>query len=375
LSNGTTYSSAITISQTTTLKFCAIYNGYVTAGADVSVTVGSGLIGTYSILNATTRSYSAVGLWTQFYPDSNSTSGHKIYASYSAGGGNDTIAYLNSDGTTNNSATIPSVRGLSLYNMNYQDAVGQPTVISATYGGVVRGVSELDSGGSGWVSSSTNNWSAVCVDDQILYPSGTVNTPVGYACCYGAGTLGVYDRGTTTWTYKTITSRNYTGITSIGDYLYLSVDGGYVYKVNKTTLATTTLCSDSRVWTGLTNDGTYLYASVNNGNIYRINISTGVSEIILGDTSGDTTTRNWKGVVYSRRNNCLYAVVNGGALWEIDLYGAKAPYATSSMDAKEREYNIQIFSETSSVSIKYTIDGSVPSATNGITYTGVFSVA
>jgi hypothetical protein len=38
LSNGTTYSGAITINKTTTLKFCAIKDGYLTAGTDVVLT-------------------------------------------------------------------------------------------------------------------------------------------------------------------------------------------------------------------------------------------------------------------------------------------------------------------------------------------------
>lgn len=139
--------------------------------------------------------------------------------------------------------------------------------------------------------------------------------------------------------------------------------------------ALTTLSNVSSLgWLSLSTDGTYIYGTVDNGYIYRIDPTDATAMECL---NGDSTGRYWYTNTYV--NGELWAAAYNGYCYKITLPPLPSPPATptSSLTTSTiyTDTAVTLSCSTSGATIKYTTDGTTPSASNGNTYSTPFTVS
>lgn len=246
-------------------------------------------------------------------------------------------------------------RGLSAFN---------GALASVAYGSYARAfsTSSFTTVSYNWASAYGGAWFDICDAGTYAYAikyEGGATNQIGKFASDGSVT------------YGTTANRAYTGIVYLNGYLYASVDGGQVYKIDPTTWAETVLAnSPSLAWRGLTTDGTYLYSANYGGYLYRISPVDGTYEQLLGDS----TVRNWQNVAYY--NGSVYACIYNGQVWKITLPVAPvAPTASLITSTINNNANVTLSCSTSGAVIKYTTDGTVPNDTNGTVYSSAITIA
>lgn len=211
-------------------------------------------------------------------------------------------------------------------------------------------------------------WFGACADSS--------DTNVAYGACFNKSTnqFAKLNISAGTVQYYTVANRAYCGIVNVGQYIYAVVNNGLIYKIDKTTFAETVFCSESRAWIDLTFDGQYLYSVVHGGQVRRIDLATGVSEIILGDPAGNTTNRNWQTLTYSPTDKAIWAGIFAWELWKLALPVPAVPTASVPSSTIYNDTSVTLSCSTSGAVIKYTLDGSTPSSSNGTTYSGAITI-
>lgn len=277
LSNGTTYSAPFTISATTTIKFCAIKDGYVTAGVDSALTIYKGVVGTYikKLVLGSNSSYKM-----QICHD-----GANMYLMYNAQVykyNGSTFDYLYTP-----SETPAAIAASDTYiwtggiNFVYRRTIVGGTTVSFNYGGSNRG------------------WGALCYSSSIFG--------------VGSGSNYYYTGATGTGTPSTLTGLgsgwNYAyQMCKIGSNYYATQSSGTT-GINKITgtvvteqLNTYTAPVNNRIY-GIATDGTYLFFAVDSGYVYMQDLSSGAILRVFGDIA-----RKWKSLSYDTVNNVLYGL-------------------------------------------------------------------
>ena len=153
--------------------------------------------------------------------------------------------------------------------------------------------------------------------------------------------------------------------------LYIPVYGGQIkkYVVDTGVVSTLTLTSSSG-WLTISTDGTYLYASVDGGRIYRVDpANSNAQEELLGDSAG----RYWYSNTYY--NGQLWNAAYNGHAYKIALPIPAVPTASPTTSTIYTDTSVTLSCATSGATIKYTTNGTTPSATNGTTYSAPFTVS
>jgi hypothetical protein len=270
LSNGTTYSGAITINKTTTLKFCAIKDGYVTAGVDLQYIIYKGILGTYTkklVIGANTN-----------YKMTICHAGSTMYLLY-----NRYVYRYN--GSTFDFVFAPSISACS-------GIATDGTYIWVSGLGVVR--YKISDGTKTTYSPPTPTTEISC----LTYGSSIFG--VGYGPNDSNGT---YKFSGTSYSYLTGTIYSY-NVCKVGSNYYASrklgndglaiiSNGVAVYTISGTPL-TKALCTD----------GTDIYFACELGYVYKYIVATGAVIRVFGEESA----REWVSLSYDTTTNILYGL-------------------------------------------------------------------
>lgn len=294
LNNGTIYSGSITISKTTTIKFCAIKDGYLTTGVDSVITMCKGIIGGYVkkvVIGSNSNNKMQI-----------CHSGDNMYLMYNA-------AVYKFNGSTFDYLYTPGEAPSSIAASDtYIWTSGNYFVYRRT---VV--------GGSTVYFNYAAGWGALCYSTSIF--------GVGYGNSY------YYSGGTGTGTPSSLSGLgsgwNYGyQMCKVGSDYYVSQALGTngINKIHGTTITAQlnpyTNPITNRI-TGICTDGTYLYFAVDNGYVYMQDLSAGVVMRVYGDIA-----RSWRSLSYNTVSGKLYGLyrdTNGDdCLAEISLSRASS---------------------------------------------------
>ena len=111
-----------------------------------------------------------------------------------------------------------------------------------------------------------------------------------------------------TWVDLVAGNKQWYGITSIGNDLYATVGGGSIWKSTDSGVTWVDLVAGNKNWLGITSIGSDLYATVYAGSIWK-STDSGVTWVDL--VAGN---KNWQGI--TSIGSDLYATVSGGSIWK-----------------------------------------------------------
>ena len=416
---GTLYSGPVTVSATTTLKAIAYANGLTNSSVATSV---------YNILTATPSFSPAGGNYTtaQTVTLSTATAGGSIRYTLDGSTPSDTVGTLYSGPVTVSATTtlkaVAYASGLtnssvatSVYNIlaatpSFSPAGGNyttaqtVTLSTATAGGSIRytidGSTPSDTVGT--VYSGPVSVSATTTLKAVAYASGLTNSSVATSV-YNilAATPSFSPAGGNYTTAQTVAISTATA----GASIRYTLDGstptatvGVVYSGPVTVSATTTLKAVAYS-SGLTNSGvaTSVYnilaatpsfspAGGNYTTAQTVAISTATAGAAIRYTLDGSTPTATVGVVYSgpvtvSATTTLKAVAYASGLTNSSV--ATSVYniltATPSFSPAGGNYTtaqtVAISTATAGAAIRYTLDGSTPTATVGVVYSGPVTVS
>lgn len=156
--------------------------------------------------------------------------------------------------------------------------------------------------------------------------------------------------------------------------LYIPVYGGQIKKYVVGGALTTLSNTSPLGWLSFSTDGTYIYGTVDNGYIYRIDPTDATAMEFL---SGDSAGRAWYSNTYV--NGELWAAAYNGYCYKVALPPPSTPPATPTSSVSTStiytDTAVTLSCSTSGATIKYTTDGTTPSASNGTTYSAPFTIS
>lgn len=162
------------------------------------------------------------------------------------------------------------------------------------------------------------------------------------------------------------------GLCYLNGALYIPVYGGKIKKyVVDTGVLTTLNNSLSASWLCMDTDGTYLYATVDGGRIYKIDPTDATT---YEEVQGDSTGRWWYSCFFdSASPSGIWANAYNGYCYNIQL-GPAIPTASVSSSTIYADTSVTLSCSTAGAVIKYTTDGTTPGLSNGTTYSGAFTI-
>lgn len=270
----------------------------------------------------------------------------------------DGVLYANngvSFGTVDTSTGAFTVKASWDNNLRFMAVAGSRIAIaSASYTGRIYSTSTSD--GSHYTSTDATDYVGVASDGTNLYA-----TSEGSKYIYrligllGTSTRVAIDLGT---------ANTHRGIIFFNGLMYIGAADG-LYSVNREYVKTKVFSTGALGQ--LATDGNYIYAASPGNGVYRFDPVRGVSELVYSTSS----TVFAIGVL----NGYIYLGIYGGNIIKLTIPAQPAvPTASVATSTINDDTTVTLSTSTSGATIRYTINGTVPSSTNGSTYSGPITI-
>jgi hypothetical protein len=252
------------------------------------------------------------------------------------------------------------------------------TIADSTSGATIRYTTDgsTPTETNGTVYSGAFNVAATTTVKAIAYQSGSTDSAVASSTITISSTTGTNLALNKTATASSVTGANTAALafdsdpantrweSAYSDPQWIEVDLGANYSINSAKLVWETAAAKA----------------------YSIQVSTDNTNwtTVYSETTGVGGTENPTFAATTARYVRMYGTVRttgyGYSLWDFEVFGATAatvatPTITPATGTFTSAQSVTIADSTSGATIRYTTDGSTPTETNGIVYSGAFNVS